>query len=121
MAKNPEHKKLLEIAAKAREDQAIADQYQGALETLFEKVPEDHVVIVELPNTRAFRRQLYELRHALAPLVAAVENGDPVPADFNPAKAERLTPEWETARAAFHREYRKHKDYLEKLALRFVR
>jgi len=121
MADNPEHKKLLEIARTAAEDQAIADQYQGALETLAEKVPDDHAVASELPKCRAFRRLLYELRHSLSPLVAAVENSDPVPADFNPAKAQRLTPEWETARAAFHKGYREHKLYLEKLALRFVR
>jgi hypothetical protein len=121
MADDPEHKKLLEVAAKAREDQAVADQYQGALETLFEKVPDDRVVVVDLPNCRAFRRNLYELRQALAPLVTAAENGDPVPPGFDPAKAQRLIPAWETARAAFHRDYRQHKDYLEKLALRFVR
>jgi hypothetical protein len=121
MAKQPEHKKLLEIAAKAREDQAVADQYEGALEILFEKVPDDRVVLADLPTCRAFLRNLYELRQALAPLVAAVENGDPVPPGFDPAKAQRLIPGWETARAAFHRDYRQHKEYLEKLALRFVR
>jgi hypothetical protein len=34
MPDNPEQQKLLEVAAKARDDQAVADQYQGALETL---------------------------------------------------------------------------------------
>lgn len=121
MADNPEHQKLLEVAAKAREDQAVADQYQGALETLYEKVRDDYVVAADLPKCRAFRRLLYELRQALAPLVTAVENRDPVPPDFNLSKAQRLVPEWETARAAFHRDCRQHKDYLEKLALRFVR
>ena len=121
MAAKPEHKKLLEVAAKAREDQAVADQYQGALEILFEKVPDDRVVLADLPACRAFLRTLYELRQALAPLVAAVENGDPVPPAFDPAKAQRLIPAWETARAAFHRDYGQHKEYLEKLALRLVR
>ena len=121
MADDPDHKKLLEVAKTAREDQAIADQYQGALETLAEKVPDDYAVASELPKCRAFRRELYELRHALAPLVTALENSDPVPADFNLSKVRRLIPEWETARAAFHQGYRQHKLYLEKLALRFVR
>jgi len=121
MPDDPEHQKLLAVAAKARDDQAVADQYQGALETLYEKVRDDHAVASELPKCRAFRRLLYELRQALAPLVTAVENRDPVPPDFNPSKAQRLIPEWETARAAFHQGYRQHKLYLEKLALRFVR
>jgi len=121
MADNPEHQKLLEVAAKAREDQAVADQYQGALETLYEKVRDDPVVAADLPKCRAFRRLLYELRQALGPLVTAVENRDPVPPDFNLSKAQRLIPEWQTTRTAFHRDYRKHKDYLEKLALRLIR
>ncbi|HZF33220.1 MAG TPA: hypothetical protein VE914_05410 [Candidatus Angelobacter sp.] len=121
MPDNPEHQTLLEVAAKARDDQAVADQYQGALETLYEVKRDDHVVIDELPKCRAFRRQLYELRQALAPLVTAAENRDPVPPDFSPARAQRLIPEWETARADFHKGYRAHKLYLEKLALRFVR
>lgn len=121
MADNPEHQKLLQAAAKAREDQVVADQFQGALETLAEKVPDDHVVATQLPKCRAFRRLLYELRQSLAPLVAAIENRDPVPADFNPSKAQRLIPEWETARAVFLQDYRTHVDYLEKLALRLVR
>ena len=121
MADSPEHQKLLEVAKTAAEDQALADQYQGALETLFEKVPDDYVVIAQLPKCKAFRRQLYELRQSLAPLVAAAENRDPPPADFNPSKAQRLIPEWETARADFHAGYRAEKNYLEKLALRFVR
>jgi hypothetical protein len=112
MAGNPEHKKLLQVAATAREDQAVADQYQGALEILLERVPDDAVVLADLPACRAFLRNLYELRQALAPLVAAVENGDPVPPAFDAAKAQG---------AAFHRDYRQHKEYLEKLALRFVR
>jgi hypothetical protein len=121
MAAGPDHKKLLEVAHTAGQDQALADQYQGALETLHAKVPDDPVVSADLPSCAAFRRLLYELRQALAPLVAAEEKGDPPPADFNPARAQRLIPEWETARAAFRRDYLAHKDYLEKLALRFVR
>ena len=121
MADNPEHKKLLQVAALAREDQAVADQYQGALETLYDKVPDEPVVAAELSKCRVFRRLLYELRLPLAPLVAAVENRDPVPAGFDPGVAQRLIPEWETARAAFHGDYRQHKEYLEKLALRLVR
>jgi hypothetical protein len=121
MADNPEHKKLLEIAKAVAEDMATADQYQGALETLAEKVPDDYAVAGELPKCRTFRRQLYELRQALAPLVTALENSDPVPADFNLSKVQRLIPEWETARVPFHEGYRQHKLYLEKLALRFVR
>ena len=121
MADGPDHRKLLEIAKTAAEDQATADQYQGALETLYEVKRDDHAVASELPKCRAFRRQLYELRQALAPLVTALENSDPVPADFNLSRVQRLIPEWETARAAFHQGYRQHKLYLEKLALRFVR
>lgn len=121
MAAKSEQKKLLEVAAKAREDQAVADQYEGALEILLVKVPDDRIVLADLPACRAFLRTLRELRQALAPLVAAVENGDPVPPAFDPAKAQRLVPAWETARAAFHRDYGQHKEYLEKLALRFVR
>lgn len=121
MADNPEHQKLLQVAATAREDQALADQLEGAIETLAEKVPDDPVVASELPKCRAFRRLLYELRQSLAPLVAAIENRDPVPADFNPLKAQRLIPEWETARTVFLQDYRAHVDYLEKLAQRLVR
>jgi hypothetical protein len=121
MAATPDHKKLLAIAATAREDQLQADQYQGALEILLERVPDDAVVLADLPKCRAFLRLLYELRQAVAPLAAAVEKGDPPPADFDPSLAQRLIPQWETTRAAFQRDYREHKDYLEKLALRFVR
>jgi len=121
MADKPDHTKLLEVAKTAREDQALADQYQGALEALAEKVPDDYVVAAELPKCRAFRRQLYELLTSLSPLVTAAENSDPVPADFSPAKAQRLIPEWETARASFREGYRQHRIYLEKLALRFIR
>ena len=121
MADIPEQQKLLEAAARMSDDQAVADQYQGALETLWEVKRDDHAVASELPKCRAFRRQLYELRQALAPLVTAVETRDPVPPDFNLSKVQRLIPEWETARAEFHKGYREHKLYLEKLALRFVR
>ena len=121
MAAKPDQKRLLDAAATAREDQLQADQYQGALEILLERVPDDAVVLADLPKCRAFLRLLYELRQAVAPLVAAVEKGDPPPADFDPSLAERLLPQWETARAAFQQDYRQHKDYLEKLALRFVR
>jgi hypothetical protein len=121
MADNPEHQKLLQAAEKARGDQTVADQLQGALETLAEKVPDDPVVAAQLPKTRAFRRLLHEFRQSVAPLVAAIENRDPPPADFNPSKAQRLLPEWESARAVFLQDYRAHVDYLEKLALRLVR
>ena len=121
MAAKPDQKKLLDVAAKAREDQLQADQYQGALEILLERVPDDAVVLADLPKCRAFLRLLYELRLALTPLIAAREAGDPPPADFDPSQAQRLLPQWETTRAAFHEDYRQHKDYLEKLALRFVR
>jgi hypothetical protein len=118
---NPEHQKLLQAAEKARGDQTVADQFQGALETLREKAADDHVVADQLPKCRAFRRLLHEFRQSLAPLVAAIENRDPVPADFNPSKAQRLLPEWEAARTVFLQDYRAHVDYLEKLALRLVR
>lgn len=121
MTDNPDHTKLLEIAKTAREDQVTADQYQGALETLYEVKRDDPTVASELPKCRAFRRQLYELLQALAPAVTALENRDPIPPDFNLSKVQRLAPEWETARADFHQRYRQHKLYLEKLALRFVR
>lgn len=118
---NPEHQQLLQAADKARRDQEVADQYQGAIETLAEKVPDDAVVADQLPKCRAFRRLLYEFRQSLAPMVAAIENRDPVPEDFNPSKAHRLLPEWEAARTVFLQDYRAHVDYLEKLALRLVR
>lgn len=121
MAEDPQHRQLLEHAATAREDQAVADQLQGALETLIEKVPDDAVVVADLPQCAAFRRLLYELRQALAPLVAAADKGDPPPAGFDPARALALIPQWQVLRTAFHRDYRKHKDYLEKLALRIYR
>jgi hypothetical protein len=121
MTDNPQHQQLLQVAATAREDLYLADQLQGALETLFEKVPDDMVVAINLPKCAAFRRLLKPLLKALGPLVKAVENRDPVPADFDPARPQALIEEWQTARIVFHEDYRKHKDYLEKLALRIYR
>jgi hypothetical protein len=121
MTNNPQHQQLLQVAATAREDLYLADQLQGALETLYEKVPDDMIVATNLPKCRAFRSLLKPLLKALSPLTTAVENRDPVPADFNPAKPESMIEEWQTARSAFHEDYRKHKNYLEKLALRIYR
>ena len=121
MAENAEHQGLLEVAKAARADRAVADQLQGALETLHEKVPDDPIVATNLPKCVAFCRLLRQLLQRLSPLVDAMERRDPIPGDFDPARAKPLIEEWRTSRVVFLEEYRKSKDYLEELALRIYR
>ena len=121
MTDNPKQQKFLPIARTAREDEKLADQFHGALETLNEKVPDDPVVAASLPKCVTFRRLLRQLLAALKPVETAAEKREPLAADFNAGKAQAFADEWQAARTAFHADYRKNKEYLEKLAFRLLR
>jgi len=109
MTDDPQRQKFLALAETAREDEKAADQLHGAMETLFEKVPDDAVVAATLKGSAAFRTQVKRLLAALAA---------PAP---DPAKLQPLIDEWQAARTPFHAARRRDQDYLEKLALRIYR
>ncbi len=121
MTDNPKHQKFLQTAPAVREDEKLADQLQGAVETLYERVADDPVVRATLPKCAKFRTLLRQLLRELGRVEAALDKGEPLPADFNPAKAEALIEEWRTARVAFLDDYKKNHEYLETLALRVLR
>lgn len=121
MTDDPQLQKILEVAAPLRADDKVADELHGALETLYEKVRDDAVVATSLPKCARFRRLLKQLHKEVDPVLSAKANGEPPPADFNPAKAQATIEEWQSARIEFHDDYRKHREYLEKLALRIFR
>jgi hypothetical protein len=97
-----------------REDEAVADQFHGALETLYEKARDDPVVAQSLPACVKFRLLVKQVLKALT-LPAAD------PARPTQSKIQALIEEWQSARAEFHANHRRNKDYLEKLALRIYR
>jgi hypothetical protein len=112
------HAELLQHAPAAKKDLAAADQMFGALEALFEKVPDDKVVAAFMPECRKFRILMRELVRELDALAAAAD-GEPV--ETRPSKARALIGEWEETRQPFRQESARHQDYLEKLALRIYR
>jgi hypothetical protein len=112
------HADLLRHAPAAKKDLAAADQMFGALEALFEKVPNDKVVATFMPECRKFRILMRELNRELDALAA---DADGEPADPKPSKARALIDEWEETRQRFREDSAKHTDYLEKLALRIYR
>jgi hypothetical protein len=108
MADDPQPQDLQEIARQARDDEAAAAQLHGAVETLYEKVPDDPTVASTLADCAKFRALLRDLQRELGRAAA-------------PAKLQPLVDDWRAARTRFHAMHRKHKDYLEKLALRIYR
>jgi hypothetical protein len=112
------HADLLQHAPEAKQDLAAAEQMFGALETLFEKVPDDKVVAAFLPECRKFHVLMRSLVRELDALAAAAD-GQAV--EIRPAKARGLLAEWEETRQRFRQDSARHKDYLEKLALRIYR
>lgn len=122
MTDDPQHRDLLQHAPTVREDLAAADQLHGALETLFEKVPDDAVVATCLPACVKFRVLVRALLRELDKLARLAEGKPPAPDDdVNPSKARALLGEWQAARTPFHDDAHRHKGYLEKLALRIYR
>jgi len=121
MADNPKHRKFLQIAPAVREDEKVADQLQGAVETLHERVADDPVVLATLPKCVKFRTLLRQLLRELGRVEAAADKGEPLPDDFNPSKAEALIDEWQKARVVFLADHKKNHEYLETLALRILR
>jgi hypothetical protein len=116
-----QQQKFLQTAPAVREDAKAADQLEGAVETLNEKVPDDPVVRATLPKCVKFRTLLRQLLRELGTVEAAADKGEPLPADFNPSKAEALIEEWQKARVAFLDHQKKNHEYLETLALRVLR
>ncbi len=116
-----QQQKFLQIAPSVREDEKLADQLQGAVETLHERVADDPVVRATLPKCAKFRTLLRQLLRELGRVEAAADKGEPLPGDFNPAKAEALIDEWQKARVAFLADHKKNHEYLETLALRVLR
>ncbi len=110
MTDDPQDRQFRQIAQTAREDEAAVDQLHGAMETLFEKVPDDPVVAATLAGCVKFRLLVKQLLRAL----------DAAPPSA-PARVQALVDEWQGARAPFHDARRKHREYLEKLALRVYR
>ena len=112
------HADLLQNAPAARKDLANAEQMFGALEALFEKVPNDKVVATFMPECRKFRILMRELTRELDTLAAAAD-GEAVEA--KPSKTRALLDEWQETRQRFREDSARHTDYLEKLALRIYR
>jgi hypothetical protein len=112
MTGDPQHQQHLPLL---REDEAVADQFQGALETLFESVKDDPVVLASLPACVKFRDLVKQLLKALSPSAAAD------PAGLEQTNIQALIAKWQAARTEFHANHRRNKDYLEKLALRIYR
>jgi len=121
MTDNAQPEKFLQIARSVREDQAAADQLHGALETLYERIRVDPVVNASLASCVKFRTLLKQLLKELDRLQPATEGEAASARAFDPAKCQAVADEWQSLRGGFFDDYRKNKDYLERLALRIVR
>lgn len=108
------------IARSMREDEKVVEQVHGSLETIHERVKDDAILNTNFADTNLFRLLMKRLLKEVNRYPSTPEKDEALPAGLTPAHLQGLVDEWQEARAQFHAAYRKHKDYLEKLALRIV-
>lgn len=104
---------LQSFAQSLREDEKLADQYHGSLEIMAERVKTDAILNAAFADCVKFYRSVKQLRQRLD-LLAAGEPG------VDPKGVQGLIDEWQKARGPFRQGYLDNKDYLEKLAKRFL-
>jgi hypothetical protein len=114
MADDPERPDFQQYAQDLRADDKLADEFHGSLDILAERVKTDAVLTACFADAAKFRRLLKEL---LSKLGRYTEGADDAP---SPRRIQGLIDEWQEARGPFRETYLKHKDYLEKLAKRFL-
>lgn len=108
------------IARSMREDEKVVEQVHGSLETMVERVKDDAILNTSFADSNKFRLLMKRLLKEVNRYPSTPEKAEALPAGLTPARLQALVDEWQSARSEFHAEYRKHKDYLEKLALRIV-
>lgn len=99
-----------------REDERLADQYHGALEIMAERIKTDAILNTAFADCVKFHRTVKQLLLRLDRLAA----GEAPSAGLDPKRIQGLIDEWQEARGPFRQGYRDNKDYLEKLAKRFL-
>lgn len=99
-----------------REDEKLADQYHGSLEMLADRVKTDAILNAAFADCVKFQRLVKQLMLRLDRLAA----GEAGSVSLEPARVQGLIDEWQEARVPFRQGYLDNKDYLEKLAKRFL-
>lgn len=105
-----------QFAQTLREDERLADQYHGSLEIMAERVKTDAILNAAFADCVKFHRIVKQLLHRLDRLAA----GEDATGGLDPKRIQGLIDEWQEARGPFRQGYLDNKDYLEKLAKRFL-